>query len=51
MSVDLDETSDSLPLSAASTASSDFNEFLNLILRGALSKLKHGVVAQLYQNF
>ena len=51
MRIDLNETSDGLPLSAASAASGDFNEFLNLILSGALSELKHGVIAKLHQNF
>ena len=51
MRINLNETSDGLPLSAATAASSDLNEFLNLVLSGALSELKHGVVTELHQNF
>ena len=51
MRINLYETSDGLPLSAATAATRDFNEFLNLVLGGALSELKHGVVTKLYQNF
>ena len=48
MRINLNETSDGLPLSTTAAASGDLNEFLNLVLSGALSELKHGVVTELY---
>ena len=51
MRINLNETSDGLPLSTTAAASGDLNEFLNLVLSGALSELKHGVITELHQNF
>jgi hypothetical protein len=47
MSINLNKTSDSLSFSSLTIRAGDLDELLNLILGGALSQFKRGVIAQL----
>ena len=51
MSVNLDKTSNSLPLSRATIASGNLDILLNLVICSALSQLEHGIIAQFHEDF